>query len=157
MKKWSRKYDACKDENCKTPHARYKARGYCVNCYLRWRYKQSPAIRAKWRQYNKSYRKRHPEKFVSKVSNPNWPSKSPERMRQYQIKSQYGIEALRAWLRKPEYCEVPGCKNPAEVIDHDHASGEFRGILCHLCNKALVHGIAAEVHAGRAKYLRKHQ
>jgi ssDNA-binding Zn-finger/Zn-ribbon topoisomerase 1 len=40
-------------------------------------------------------------------------------------------------------CQNPGCSRPLEIrtggysIDHDHASGEIRGVLCSQCNLAL--------------------
>jgi len=40
----------------------------------------------------------------------------------------------------PEFCEVCGQKNKTGkrlVFDHCHASGVFRGWLCHRCNVAL--------------------
>jgi hypothetical protein len=42
---------------------------------------------------------------------------------------------------RPEHCECCGrLNNPVTDVlcfDHDHKTGEFRGWLCHACNKAL--------------------
>ncbi len=157
MKKWSRKASSCQDAACKTPHAKHKAAGLCVNCYLRLRYKRSPKLRAKWRDYNRKYRAKNPDKFKqhSNAYARKWAAANKAKVREYQIKSKYGVVALEAWRNKPETCEVSGCCNRAEVIDHDHGTGKFRGVICRQCNSALWHGTPPEVHAGRAKYLKR--
>lgn len=34
-------------------------------------------------------------------------------------------------------CELSWCLNPIEVVDHDHETGKFRGLLCRAHNRAL--------------------
>lgn len=72
-----------------------------------------------------------------------WPSK---------IKRQYGITPEDYYRMLDEQdcgCAICGAKTPSERhysrrgkpemfhIDHCHATGKVRGLLCHLCNRAL--------------------
>jgi hypothetical protein len=65
--------------------------------------------------------------------------------RRYQLKSKYGltVEAYDVMLAKQNgVCAICGSKNPRGPgkrlhIDHDHATGKVRGLLCHPCNRAL--------------------
>ena len=38
---------------------------------------------------------------------------------------------------RPKLCEISGCNSPAEVLDHCHSTGKFRGWLCRSCNQNL--------------------
>jgi hypothetical protein len=61
---------------------------------------------------------------------------------------------------EPKYCECcGGCprgKHKRFVVDHEHLTGEFRGWLCDICNRAI--GMLGDNHGGvfRAlKYLER--
>ncbi len=41
-------------------------------------------------------------------------------------------------------------------VDHDHATGEVRGLLCHRCNRALPTWVTAEWLRGAAVYVGTH-
>lgn len=65
-------------------------------------------------------------------------------------------------LSQGHRCANPGCRTPDPGdngdwhVDHDHVTGEVRGILCHHCNTAI--GLledSQERAAGLAKYLAK--
>jgi hypothetical protein len=59
--------------------------------------------------------------------------------RPYLLKLRYGIDAAKAeaLLRAQDgKCAVCGDPSP-EHVDHDHLSGDVRGILCFNCNGAL--------------------
>jgi len=50
--------------------------------------------------------------------------------------------AALAKLETHPTCEICGRAEPGNrftrlSIDHDHATGKFRGLLCHRCNKAI--------------------
>lgn len=71
------------------------------------------------------------------------------RARQASLKSyykrRYGLSEMEtAALRKLAVCGICGTDDPQGRhgnfhIDHDHATGEVRGVLCHNCNLALGH------------------
>lgn len=59
--------------------------------------------------------------------------------RKYHMKRRYGItlEDFDALLAKQGFL-CPIClKRPAVHVDHDHATGRVRGILCEMCNGGL--------------------
>lgn len=63
---------------------------------------------------------------------------------------------LKAGRVKPDKCEI--CGNGGKIVfDHDHATGKFRGWICHSCNVAL--GAAKDNPAilqAQMRYLLKH-
>lgn len=89
-----------------------------------------------------------------------------EKMRAYVIKSRYKISApIFFWLLEQfqyecEICltEIDGM-NPdisydkKAVVDHDHGSGQVRGLLCHACNSGLGMLVTADNIRRAANYL----
>lgn len=96
--------------------------GSCKDC----KRKQNAA----WHQQNKRLRSDYSRAY-SKAN--------PERVAGYHRKRRYGLsqdeyQALVA--RQSGLCAL--CDQPrALVVDHDHASGRIRGLLCRPCNTAL--------------------
>jgi hypothetical protein len=79
------------------------------------------------------YQKRHPERV--KVS-----------ARKSRLKAMYGItldEYNRMLDAQGGGCAICGCTETENgailAVDHDHATGKVRGILCRLCNNGLGH------------------
>lgn len=80
-----------------------------------------------------------------------WTSENPERVREYRDKdpwtlfkrcSRRGITPdvlIEKYEAQNECCAI--CNNHIELIDsaidHNHKTGEFRGVLCKTCNRAL--------------------
>ncbi len=59
--------------------------------------------------------------------------------RDFQLKRRYGVDSNAiAWkiLEQDGVCAVCKESEPGH-IDHDHVTGEFRGVLCFNCNRAL--------------------
>ncbi len=73
----------------------------------------------------------------------------------------YGItpeQYAEIYAEQSGKCALPSCGNPAECIDHDHATDSFRGLLCRKCNTAL--GMLrdnSELAKEVADYLEKHK
>ncbi len=62
----------------------------------------------------------------------------PDKTRGYSVKAQYGItlEEYNKCMSKSKVCEICGTDKRL-CYDHNHNTGEFRGVLCHWCNSAL--------------------
>jgi hypothetical protein len=75
----------------------------------------------------------------------------------------HGLQSQDAEVRKAlgstVTCEICGVKPEGRLsIDHDHATGKFRGLLCHSCNLGI--GWLKDNEAvllAAAEYLRKHR
>lgn len=60
--------------------------------------------------------------------------------RDHNLRVRYGI-TLEQWKVAADLqdgnCANPRCPNKLTDVDHDHVTGEFRGLLCNPCNRAL--------------------
>ncbi len=73
-----------------------------------------------------------------KVKENNSNKKSKEWKTDHQTKKRYGIDAetYKQRMASQSSCEI--CGSTKELCyDHDHATMEFRGVLCRQCNRAL--------------------
>lgn len=98
-----------------------------------------------WRQNNpgahaehnrKSYRK-HREKVVARAR--EYRARKRDFIRNSDMVRKYGVTLAEVEARRAELdsrCEI--CHHQCElVVDHDHSTGRFRGLLCTSCNKGL--------------------
>jgi hypothetical protein len=92
------------------------------------------------RQRNREWQAKNPEAVRQK--NREWRAKNSERKLAGDRRRTYGIspEDVIA-LRKAQGGKCPGCQRDLttvrECVDHDHATGKVRGLLCHRCNISL--------------------
>lgn len=123
-----------------TPEARaaYQRKWRLANmekrtAYLHVWHKNNPEKEA---MYSRAYRKANPTKRA--VSNRAWLLRT---------RGLDPIDPITHWetvWKEQEYkCKIcratsPGSKSGWQA-DHDHATGKFRGILCHKCNATLGH------------------
>ena len=89
----------------------------------------------KWRYKNKSYIRQKAK---------NWKLNNPEKMFAIEIKRTYGIslDFYKNLLEKQNHCcaicfQKETSKNGRLFIDHDHSTGQVRGLLCLKCNTIL--------------------
>lgn len=101
------------------PDRKHLARGMCKPCYdADYAIRNRAAVNAK---------------------SAEWQRNNPDRRRAIKRRSQYGIdpETVQARLRaQGGMCKICGC-NPATDLDHNHKTGQVRGLLCGDCNRAL--------------------
>lgn len=62
---------------------------------------------------------------------------NPATKRRWNLKQRYGMtpEQYEHMLAEQNnLCKLCGCPMDRPVVDHDHATGLVRGIICHPCN-----------------------
>jgi hypothetical protein len=66
-------------------------------------------------------------------------ARDPEAVREKYLKRKYNITLAKyteIFVEQEGRCWI--CQNKKDlVVDHDHATGEVRGLLCSLCNTSL--------------------
>lgn len=75
---------------------------------------------------------------------PNTSRYSKDRLKSYQVKAAFGI-TYEEWVKLMESrgwaCEICGRETESSgrtlAIDHDHSTGDIRGVLCQRCNCAI--------------------
>jgi len=84
---------------------------------------------------------RKPEEYRESKANRRSPDRTlPEVKRAGHLRRAYGMTEADVQLQvrlQGGGCGI--CGNPPVVVDHDHQTGDTRGILCHRCNLGLGH------------------
>lgn len=95
----------------------------------------------KLREKNRQWRAKNPER--AKELRRNWYRNNPEKARDMDLRGTYGI-SLQQWNEMFEAqgrcCAVCERSDPGKQgwhTDHDHETGQVRGILCYKCNPGL--------------------
>lgn len=134
---------------------------------------RTPEQLAKHQEAQRLYRERHPDRvaFSNKRHYENnkqkrleyqlaWKKRNPDKVRTYRLKREYGLahgEYERMVESQNGLCLV--CSEPlpdVPVVDHDHDTGQVRGLLHQMCN--LVVGWAESPLMPQAEaYLRRHK
>ena len=126
---------------CGANTAHYILRGEekgCVLCHHREdarRFRQEHRV-----ERNAMERRRYaknPEKFRALSRRRH--ASNPDRQRNWTLKKKYGVglaEYNSLWKQQGGKCLICEQTKPL-VVDHDHATGAIRGLLCQKCNVAL--------------------
>ena len=91
----------------------------------------------------KRWREQNPEKYLAKQREYQGSPQKKRADRRSYLKRKYGISIEQFEMMLEEQCGVCaicGKPRPEERtlhIDHDHKTGEIRGLLCFRCNNAL--------------------
>lgn len=108
---------------------------------------ESDAQRAK-SEYAARWRDNNRDRI--KEQNARWKRDNPHKVKEMHLKRQYGIDLAeynRMYSACGGQCQI--CRKPIEhitseasrtekaCVDHCHATGRVRGLLCHLCNRSL--------------------
>lgn len=127
-------------ENCFFPHPRTKdgLQGHCKLCHAKRAReiylirREDPLWKAKKRETYRLWELANPDKVKAKRRR----SYTKEKGRKYNRRTVYGIEPREyqeMLTRQHEKCAI--CERAVRlVIDHDHATGQVRGLLCYRCN-----------------------
>lgn len=105
------------------PDRTYKAKGLCAPCYGRSRRKQRLVGERRWEREHAE--KRKASKFNSRLKRYGLTAEELAKLES----SQGGVCALCGRLPEGVFTTL--------AIDHDHATGEVRGLLCGPCNRGL--------------------
>lgn len=103
----------------------FGSRGRCKPCRAR-------VERQHWREDPNAREKSRVRKKASRAAKPHL-ERAANRRRRYGVTAEAFDAIVSAQGGK---CRICGASNP-DCLDHDHATGKFRGVLCNPCNIGL--------------------
>lgn len=112
----------------------------CVRCGVDDRY-PSGACRPCRKRSNKAYAEGHRAEAVGRTQ--RWQRRNPDKVRDAYLRKTYGITVedekhlLESQGGVCAICEAEDTGPMRFHIDHDHATGQVRGVLCGNCNKGI--------------------
>lgn len=136
------------------PKSQKRGSGPCKPCWNEEKKARYHGDLERHRGYARQKRLRNPER--SREINRKWFAAEPGRMREHNLRRNYGIGTLdyeKIFQKQKGKCFL--CKVPHEetfkglFVDHCHDSGKIRGLLCRKCNTGI--GLLGD----NAKSLRK--
>lgn len=102
-------------------------------------YRNRQEVKAQRKEYGKKYRKENKDKIKIKVS--DWGKKNKRRKKATEIQRRYGISLEdydKLFEQQKGVCAIcnKGMSRGLD-IDHNHITGQIRGLLCNPCNQQL--------------------
>lgn len=88
-----------------------------------------------------------------------WFKQNPEYNRMWKLQTRFGMtleEYDELFDGQGGVCAICGGSNPDGrrlAVDHDHETGEIRGLLCYRCNRYIVGIIECELGQNALRYL----
>jgi hypothetical protein len=117
---------------CQNPFVKYQNARRCKACaqayqnkYRKERYAQDPAYRSKVKEKSSAYQRQNPKSKLKSV------------LKAYGLTLSGYENLLQLQGGVCKVCSRSPDENKRLEIDHDHATGRVRGLLCGLCNKGL--------------------
>lgn len=117
-----------------------------------------------WREANKEKVQERQRNYYAKNRESILARRDPIAERDRHLRRTFGItldEYKQMLAAQGGDCFICRSSDPVSAnfaVDHDHATGEIRGLLCDLCNKGLGHFRDSEESLIRAlEYLRRHR
>ena len=108
--------------------------------------------------YNRAWYQKNIEKC--RASRTAWNDRNPKKRDNYRLLRQYGItldQYKEMEIEQKGLCAICDTKPKKLCIDHDHATGRVRKLLCHKCNLAVAwieQGVSIMSKAN--EYIREH-
>jgi hypothetical protein len=109
----------------------------CIDCEVEVNFKKfTPTPRCK-KCYNLYIKERYRDAY------PRYRANARKTAREWRLKKYYGISSkdYEILLENQEYkcyiCGHPHKEKDKLVVDHNHLTGNVRGLLCHNCNRGL--------------------
>ena len=114
--------------------------------WARNQYTQDPEFRERKLAHNRAYRRKFHEQINARVrqkrkSDPEFCERERARAKERWRRTAYGLtteDYHRMLMEQNDACAI--CKQNSCVrlcVDHCHATGKVRGLLCHKCNSGL--------------------
>lgn len=124
--------------NCH-PDRDYYARGYCSACYQRYFRRTHPGHRLYMKEYLRRWQKAHPDRRQNRQHSPE--QKAQWRLNQRLRKYGLTLKEYRGLLQRQNnacaICRAVFTTVRPVHIDHEHGTGQSRGLLCNGCNSGL--------------------
>lgn len=125
------------------PTRKMQARGMCKSCYDKWLKNTNPQYKSNQVSSTTRWCLANPDKWkIIKERRKLKETIDPEfkiQKRNARLKSVYGLEVgdFEQLLIGQDYSCALCFRKQGKIrlhVDHDHASGQVRGLLCHQCN-----------------------
>ncbi len=108
-------------------------------------YAKTPIEKEKRRLYQQKWREKNRERNnqLARESHSRNRHKHVDKIKNYHLLSTYGItlqdkiEMMKSQNNKCKICNKDVETTRKAHVDHDHNTGQIRGILCHVCNTKL--------------------
>jgi DNA repair exonuclease SbcCD ATPase subunit len=94
--------------------------------------------------YTAGYRAKNREKRLAKQK--EYAKKNPEKIKDLNLRANYGLtydSYIQMLAEQNGKCKICGRSDSGHVnskwlaVDHDHATGKIRGLLCQPCNRGI--------------------